>query len=286
MFHIGTPEDDSPKLATCTRQEMKRENRIKFLRLSKDDGWSEWLYEILFSRANDPDKSRAEALTRDTNNGFCPESLLRLPHQFDHDQNSLAIIQTLNKEITSFIMEENTPRLPYEKHLRNACRLIDDEHCLQEILLEVLIRLPSQLIRLAGKKMDAKIHKRCYSISKEDMTCLMEECKSVGVDPSSPGCVYVIAFFLPNKYQILDKTNNVEAFSKESNRKNLEKLIENNDNSSILYIGKSKNRAIKRICGYTSKGIFPSHYESGVNSIILEVLQKRKIEGEVIAFRS
>ena len=95
--------------------------------------------------SNDPDKSRAEALTRDTNNGFCPESLLRLPHQFDHDQNTLAIIQTLNKEITSFIMEENTPRLPYEKHLRNACRLIDDEHCLQEILLEVLIRLTSQL---------------------------------------------------------------------------------------------------------------------------------------------
>ena len=134
--------------------------------------------------------------------------------------------------------------------------------------------------------MDAKIHKCCYSISKEDMTCLMEECKSVGVDPSSPGCVYVIAFFLPNKYQILDKTNDVEAFSKESNRKKLEKLIENNDNSSILYIGKSKNRAIKRIYGHTSKGVFPSHYESGVNSIILEVLQKRKIEGEVIAFRS
>ena len=236
--------------------------------------------------SNDPDKSRAEALTRDTNNGFCPESLLRLSHQFCHDQNTFAIIQIILREFTSFIMEENTPRRPYEKHLRNACLLIDDEHCLQEILLEVLIRLPSQLIRLAGKKMDAKIHKRCYSISKEDMTCLMEECKSVGVDPSSPGCVYVIAFFLPNKYQILDKTNDVEAFSKESNRKNLKKLIENNDNSSILYIGKSKNRAIKRICGYTSKGVFPSHYESGVNSIILEVLQKRKIEGEVIAFRS
>ena len=125
--------------------------------------------------SNDPDKSRAEALTRDTNNGFCPESLLRLPHQFCHDQNTFAIIQIILREFTSFIMEENTPRRPYEKHLRNACRWIDDEHCLQEILLGVLIRLPSQLIRLAGKKIDAKIHKRCYFISKEDMTCLMEE---------------------------------------------------------------------------------------------------------------
>ena len=95
--------------------------------------------------SNDPDKSRAEALTRDTNNGFCPESLLRLPHQFCHDQNTFAIIQIILREFTSFIMEENTPRRPYEKHLRNACLLIDDEHCLQEILLEVLIRLTSQL---------------------------------------------------------------------------------------------------------------------------------------------
>ena len=293
-----TPEDDSPKLATCTSQEKKIEDRIEFLQLSKKYGWSgsekscnrehhtDHVSNILDAskHSNAPEKSRAEALTRDTNNGFCPESLLRLPHQFCHDQNTFAIIQIILREFTSFIMEENTPRRPYEKHLRNACRLIDDEHCLQEILLEVLIRLPSQLIRLAGKKMDAKIHKRCYSISKEDMTCLMEECKSgAGVDPSSPGCVYVIAFCLPNIYQILDKTNGVEAFSKGSNRKNMLKLIEKNDNSSILYVGKTKNRAIERICGYTSNGFFPSHFESGVNSIILELLQQRKIEGEVIA---
>jgi hypothetical protein len=70
---------------------------------------------------------------------------------------------------------------------------------------------------------------------------------------------------------------------KESNRKNLKKLIENNDNSSILYIGKSKNRTIERICGDTSKGFVSSHFTSGVNSILLELLQKRRIEGEVIA---
>ena len=76
--------------------------------------------------SDDPDKSRAEALTRDTNNGFCRESLLRLPRLFDHDQNTLAVIQTFLREFTSFIVEENTPRRPYEKHLRNACRLIGD----------------------------------------------------------------------------------------------------------------------------------------------------------------
>jgi hypothetical protein len=151
------------------------------------------------------------------------------------------------------------------------------------MLLEVLIRLASQLIQLAGKKMDAQFHNLYYSISKEDMTCLTEECKRVGVDPSSPGCVYAIAFFLRNKYQILDKTNDIEAFSKESNRKKLEKLIETNDDRSIIYIGKSKNRAIERICGDTSKAFLSSHFELGVNSILLELLQLGTIEGEVIA---
>ena len=114
--------------------------------------------------------------------------------------------------------------------------------------------------------MDAQFHNLYYSISKEDMTCLTEECKRVGVDPSSPGCVYAIAFFLRNKYQILDKTNDIEAFSKESIRKKSGELIETNDGGSIIYIGKSKNSAIERICDY---------FKSGVNSVILKLLQQR-----------
>jgi len=48
--------------------------------------------------------------------------------------------------------------------------------------------------------------------------------------------------------------------------KNLEKLIETNDGGSIIYIGKSKNSAIERICDY---------FKSGVNSVILKLLQQR-----------
>jgi hypothetical protein len=71
---------------------------------------------------------------------------------------------------------------------------------------------------------------------------------------------------LPKKYQILDKTNDIEAFSKESIRKKSGELIETNDGGSIIYIGKSKNSAIERICDY---------FKSGVNSVILKLLQQR-----------
>ena len=46
-----TPEDDSPKRATCTRQEKKIEDsRIFFFDCPRMMDGVEWLYEILFSR--------------------------------------------------------------------------------------------------------------------------------------------------------------------------------------------------------------------------------------------
>ena len=48
-----TPEDDSPKLATCTRQEKKIEDsRIFFFDCPRMMDGVEWLYEILFSRTS------------------------------------------------------------------------------------------------------------------------------------------------------------------------------------------------------------------------------------------
>ena len=118
--------------------------------------------------------------------------LNRMPHLFHHNANAMKIINTIIEEFLTTLVDNTHP---YLKHIQGAARHVCNDHTFPWILLQVLIRLPTTVIKIAGKKLDAKSRNECYIPSLQDIRELRQECKESGVDPYRGGSVYLIAFF-------------------------------------------------------------------------------------------
>jgi len=115
-----------------------------------------------------------------------------MPHLFHHNANAMKIINTIIEEFLTTLLDNTHPCL---KHIQGAARHVCNDHTFPWILLQVLIRLPTTFIKIAGKKLDAKSRNECYIPSLQDIRELRQECKKSGVDPYRGGSVYLIAFF-------------------------------------------------------------------------------------------
>lgn len=213
--------------------------------------------------------------------------LNRMPHLFHHNANEMKIIKTIMEEFISALQDYTHPCL---KHIQGAPHHVSNDHNFQWILLQVLIRLPRTVIQIAGKKLDAKSRNECYIPSLQDIREVRQECRESGVDPYRDGSVYLLAFFLKNKDELLLKDLELPGGEKERiSLRNLKKLIKkskvfkNGDLCTILYIGLS-TKMIERFVGYKD---FPwdFHFKSaGMNGILLRMLEEKEIQGDVILF--
>ena len=112
--------------------------------------------------------------------------LNRMPHLFHHNANEMKIINTIMEEFISTLLDNTHPCL---KHIQGAARRVSNNHTFPWILLQVLIRLPTTFIKIAGKKLDAKSRNECYIPSLQDITEVRRECRESGVDPYRGGSV-------------------------------------------------------------------------------------------------
>jgi hypothetical protein len=112
--------------------------------------------------------------------------LNRMPHLFHHNANEMKIINTIIEEFLTTLLDNTHPCL---KHIQGAARRVSNNHTFPWILLQVLIRLPTTFIKIAGKKLDAKSRNECYIPSLQDITEVRRECRESGVDPYRGGSV-------------------------------------------------------------------------------------------------
>ena len=279
-----------------TKWRITKQEKIDLLGLSKDDGWESSPKRCYRDQHADRTSDILNAVKRTiksdaTRNSFflkgneeddikanlCQESLRRMPRLFYDDETEISI-QSILEEFMSCIYSKCEPREPYAKHLKGACSHVEDHNNMEEIILEVLIRLPTKVIQLAGKKMRARCNNSYYQPSRNDIIETRKECLEAGVSPFSPGCVYMFMFLLHDKNQILERLHEFKFSNayRDKDIKRLQRLIKREHSSSILYIGETIHAPIDRIC---------KHFDSGMNSLILEFLHGPKLaDGEVFAF--
>ena len=209
--------------------------------------------------------------------------LNRMPHLFHHNANEMKIINTVMVEFASTLQNKTYPCL---KHLQGAAHHVSNDHT---ILLQVLIRLPTTFIKIAGKKLEARKRNEYYIPSQQDIRELRQECRESGVDPHRGGSVYLLGFFLRNKNELLVKDLGLPGGEKErKSLKNLKTLIKkskvckNSDICTIMYVGLSTSM-IERFVGY-KVSMWDFHFNSGMNGVLLRTLEEKKIEGDVIVF--
>jgi hypothetical protein len=149
-----------------------------------------------------------------------------------------------------------------------------------------LIRLPTTFIKIAGKKLDAKSRNKCYIPSLQDITEVRRECRESGVDPYRGGSVYLLAFLLRNKYELLKDLTLSGGEKERKPLKNLKTLIKKSkvcsDICTIMYIGLS-TKMIERFVGYKDSP-WDFHFNSGMNGFLLRMLEEKEIQGNVFLF--
>jgi len=220
---------------------------------------------------------------------LCQDSLREMPHIFLHGIEELNIIKSIIIEFLSCVTDKHTTH-PCVIHLQGATCLINNDYNLAQILMEVLMRFPAAVVKLTGKKLEARSRNECYNPTRKDILEIMQECKEAGVDPHSAGCSYIIAFFLKDKQQVLQRLDDEIAscpLDLKSYHQELQKLValvENSEDCTFIYVGETLSSFTERTCGYAENKKWSCHFEEGTNGLIMELLQKEIIEGDVIAY--
>jgi hypothetical protein len=228
-----------------------------------------------------------EKRTGPSDNRWLNHELNQMPHLFHHGANEIDIITSILGEILSALQDTTHP---CAVHLRGSRRLVDCDHTLAWVLMQALIRLPGGVIRIAGKKLDARSRNECYIPTLQDIDDLRQECEQAGVDPHRGGSVYLHAIFLRDKDEVLKQVDEIgREGQKEAPFTNLKNLIKasqvcnKSEVCTIIYIGLSKSM-IERFVGGVNRHWKSHHFEHGMNGILLRMLEKEDTQEKVSTF--